>query len=118
MLKVIRQVLVALSGWFFLESAFEMYILTPLHGPQMLFFSLAHIAPLLLLPILFVSGLAFICLMVFAAALQVGRFNSGLGEGQRVRNVMLIILCVQAVHIGLLLTYDHWAIALFAMRSI
>lgn len=117
MLKVISQVLVVASGLFFLESAFEMYILTPLQGPQMLFFSVAHIAPLLLLPILFVSGLAFICLMVFAAALQVGRFKSWLGVAQGYRRVMLIILCVQAIHIILLLAYDHWAFALFAGRS-
>jgi hypothetical protein len=35
----------------FFETAFEMYFLTPLQGPQMLFFSLAHIAPITL-PIL------------------------------------------------------------------
>ena len=83
----------------------------------MLFFALAHIAPIAL-PILFMSGLAFICLMVFAALLQVSRFNYCLAAAQSYRKGMLIILCVQVSHISLLITYDHWAVALFANRGI
>ena len=34
------------------------------------------------------------------------------------RKVMLMIVCVQVIHISLLLTYDHWAGALFGNRGI
>lgn len=55
----------AAGSVFFIESAFETYLLTPMRGRQMLFFSLAHIAPgffwVVALP-----GLAFAALAVFA----------------------------------------------------
>ncbi len=116
-LKITGWILIVASGLFFFETAFEMYFLTPLQGPQMLFFSLAHIAPITL-PILIMSGLAFICLMVFASLLQVSRFNSWSGARSSYRKAMLIVLCVQIIHVSLLVTYEHWAIALFANRGI
>ena len=116
-MEIIVKILIVASSLFFLETAFEMYLLTPLQGPQMLFFSLAHIAPIAL-PILFMSGLAFICLMVFASLLQISRLNSWFASAQSYRNSMLIILCVQVIHLSLLITYDHWSVAVLANRGI
>lgn len=116
-MKIAGQILIVASGLFFFETGFEMYFLTPLRGTQMLFFSLAHIAPITL-PILIMSGLAFVCLMVFALVLQVSRFSPWFGAVRGFRKAMLIVLCVQIMHVCLLMTYDHWAVAFFADRGI
>jgi hypothetical protein len=116
-MKTLGNILIAASALFFIETAFEIYLLTLAHGQQMLFFSLAHIAPSVLL-IVALSGIAFICLAVFALVVVilnlVGKLDS-LGTYPR---FMLIVLCVQIVHSVLLLTYDRWAAALFASGGI
>ena len=104
--------LIVASLPFFLDTAFEMYLLTLAHGQQMLFFSLAHIAPALLL-IVWISGIAFACLGVFALGVVVLNLVGVLNAERRYARMMLIILLVQVVHTALLLTYDRWASALF-----
>ena len=105
--------LIAASLPFFLETSFEMYLLTLMHGQQMLFFSLVHIAPWLL-ALVAVSGIAFLCLAVFALGVVI---LNPLGvisiEGRHAR-MMLVILLVQVAHTALLLTYERWASALFS----
>ena len=109
-LRIVGNTLIAASSLFFLETAFEMYFLTLLHRQQMLFFSLAHLAPMALV-IVFLSGIAFLCLAIFALVVQLIRINGKLNPVGYAR-FMLIVLCVQVIHIVLLLTYDAWAPAL------
>ena len=108
-MKTFGNILIAASLPFFLETSFEMYLLTPLHGQQMLFFSVAHIAPLAFLLILGLSGLAFGCLALFALATLILNFAGVINTGKGYARAMLIILSVQAVHTILFLTYDLWA---------
>jgi hypothetical protein len=112
-LKWIGNILIIASSLFFVETAFEMYLLTVTQGPQMLFFSLVHIAPALF-GLVVLSGVAFLCLAVFAFGVQVMKLAGRLKTSGRYSTFMLIILCVQVIHAALLLTYDRWALALFS----
>jgi hypothetical protein len=105
--------LIAASLPFFLGTAFEMYVLTPAQGPQMLFYSLAHTFPPLLL-VVWLSGIAFVCLAVFAVSVLVSKMVGVLHADRRYVTMMLLILLVQAAHAALLLTYDRWAAAVFS----
>src|SRR6185295_1665669 len=110
--KLIGNSLVVASALFFLETSFEMYFLTLSQGQQMLGFSLAHIAPWLL-GLVFISGIAFLALAVFALVLQIWKLIGRLEPLAHYARFMLIVLCVQVVHGVLLVTYDGWAAALF-----
>jgi len=110
--KLFGNILVAASSFFFLETAFEMYFLTLTQGQQMLGFSLAHIAPPVLILVI-LSEFAFVCLVVFALTVQILKLAGRLKSLGRYSLFMLVILCVQIVHGVLLLTYDRWAAALF-----
>ena len=112
-MKILGNILLAASSLFFVETAFEMYVLTLLQGQQMLFFSLAHIAPVAL-GIVALSGIAFVGLAMFAFTVQLMRFKGKWSTGAWYPKFMLIVLCVQVIHIVLLLTYDAWASALFS----
>jgi hypothetical protein len=111
--KLVGNLLIAVSAIFFLETAFEMYFLTLTQGQQMLGFSLAHIAPPFVILSVFLSGIAFLCLAGFALVLQIIRLAGRLKSLSRYSTFMLVVLCVQIVHGTLLLTYDRWAAALF-----
>ena len=111
-LKWVGNTLIAASALFFLDTAFEMYFLTLMQGQQMLGFSLAHIAPAILVLVL-LSGIAFMGLAVFALVIQILKLTGRLKSLGRYSTFMLIVLCVQIVHGVLLLTYDRWAAALF-----
>ena len=111
--KEIGNMLVAASSVFFLQTSFEMYFLTLTRGPQMLFFSMAHGAPIFFLLVL-LSGIAFVCLGLWAFGVTVLSLAGKLNISGNYRRLMLIVLIVQVVHSALLLTYERWASALFA----
>jgi len=110
--KLIGNALIVASSLFFFETAFEMYFLTLTQGQQMPGFSLAHIAPWLL-GLVFLSGVAFLALAVFALVLQIVKLTGHLKPVARYASFMLVVLCVQIVHGALLVTCDRWAAALF-----
>ena len=107
-MKTIGTFLMVASLPFFLDTAFEMYLLTLIHGQQMLFFSLVHIVPGFLL-IVWLSGVAFVCLAVFALGVVVLNLSGVLNAEKRYARMMLIVLLAQVAHAGLLITYDGWA---------
>jgi hypothetical protein len=109
--QTIGKFLIVASLPFFLDTAFEMYLLTLTQGPQMLFFSLAHVAPILLV-VVWLSGIAYASLMVSALGVVVLSLVGVLNAEKSYARMMLIILLVQSAHTALLLTYDHWAAAL------
>ena len=105
-------ILIATSSIFFVESAFEMYVLTPVHGRQMLFFSLAH-GSLSLFLVVALSGVAFVTLAVFAFVAVLSCLTRRPGSGGSYPRMMLVVLPAQLVHTTLLLTYETRAAALF-----
>lgn len=85
-------------------TAFEMYGLTII-GPQMLFFSISHALPLILLVVL-VSSLFFLAL----AALNILFLLPKLREKIQIPSLTLtIVLGVQLLHVSALLTYENWS---------
>lgn len=112
-MKKLGNALIAASSLFFVESAFEMYLLTYMHGHQMLFFSLAHVSFVLFCAVA-LSGVAFAALAVFALVIVSSNLLGRSGAGGSYHRLMLSVLLVQSVHTILLLTYDWWAGALFS----
>lgn len=112
-MKTVGKFLIAASLPFFLDTSFEMYLLTLMHGRQMLFFSLAHVSPGLLL-LVWLSGVAFACLAVFALGVVILNLIGALNAEKSYARRMLIILLVQVAHTSLLLTCDLWASSLFS----
>ena len=108
-LKWLGNSLIAASSIFFVETSFEMYFLTVTQGPQMLGFSLAHIAPPMVIGLVFLSALFFLFLAAFALSLQIVRLAGRLRSMSRYANFLLVILSIQTIHGVLLLTYDRWA---------
>jgi len=92
---------------FILESAFELYGLTLVYGPQMLFFSLAHTGGLLVL-ILFLSAVC-AALALLSGLFLLAAYAGGSAEGAVSRRVVLIAVIALAVHITLLMTYNIWS---------
>lgn len=111
--KLVGNFLIAASSLFFFETAFEMYFLTLTQGQQMLGFSFVHIAPPIVILLVFLSGIAFLCLAGFALVIQVIRLSGSLKSLSGYSTFMLVVLCVQIIHGTLLLTYDRWAATLF-----
>jgi len=112
-MKRLGNILIAASSVFFIETAFEMYLLTYMHGPQMLFFSLAHAAPILFLAVA-LSGVAFVALAVFAFVVVLSNLLGKPAADGGYRRAMSVVLLVQVAHAALLWTYETWAAALFA----
>jgi TRAP-type C4-dicarboxylate transport system permease small subunit len=110
-LKWLGNCLIAISALFFLETSFEMYFLTLTQGPQMLGFSLIHIAPLAVVILVFMSAISFLLLAAFALIVQIVRLAGGLKSASHYSRFLLLVLCVQLIHGLLLLTYDRWSLA-------
>jgi hypothetical protein len=111
-MKKIGNVLIVGSSPFFLGTALEMYVLTVIRGPQMIGFSMAHIAPGLFI-LMMLSGLFYLCLATFALVLVVMKLLRWPVTEARYIRLMLIVLSVQIVHTSLLLTYDYWSPVVF-----
>ncbi|MGZ3240366.1 MAG: hypothetical protein ACXU7Z_08090 [Burkholderiaceae bacterium] len=88
-----------------LWSAFEMYLLT-LGGAQMLFFSIVHTMPSLVIVVL--VGIAALVLVVLQSfvALIFSRYREKVGIPA---NAAVIIGALSALHLALLFTYDRWS---------
>jgi hypothetical protein len=110
--KKLGSALIFGSLLFFVETAFEMYVLTCARGPQMIWFSVAHVAPVVLILIM-LSGLLYLCLSVFALAIVVARWIKRPITTPRYAKLMLVILAIQIIHSFLFLTYDRWSSLLF-----
>lgn len=112
-IKRLGNILLAGSLLFFLETAFEMYVLTMLRGPQMIGFSIAHVKQILLVLVL-VSALCYLCLLAFAAVVSTiylaGRTGVSIGYGR----FMIGVFLIQVVHLSLLLSYDSWSSRFFS----
>lgn len=95
---------------FFIQTSLEMYLFTLTNGPQMLFYSIAHGFPFLLLIVL-LSGIAFVSSILYTSVIICTRLLGRLpGRGQPVSS-MAVILVFQIAHLFLLLTYDYWSTA-------
>ena len=106
-MKTTGYVLLVLAAPVFVETAFEMYILTFLQGPQMLGFALTHTLPLWVLDALIVSFIAFYALALYSLVVIVGWLVGKRRDWQ----VTLYgwVLLIQLIHVVLLETYSSWA---------
>jgi hypothetical protein len=111
-MKKWSNILIAGSSLFFLETAYEMYVLTNMRGPQMLGFSIIHIAPGFAL-LVFLSALIYLSLAMFAFVILVMRLVGKFSLDNGYAKFMLIVLIVQVIHTSLLLTYNKWVMTLF-----
>jgi len=92
---------------FVLESAFELYGLTLVYGPQMLFFSLAHTGGLLV-PVLVASAIGGV-LAVAAGVVMLAAATFGPRPASGTIRACVLITIALATHMALLATYDYWA---------
>ncbi len=100
-------VLLALPGY--LWSSFEMYGLTLVFGSQMLFFSIVHTSPILVL--LVMMGVAFCSVwwILSLVALIVEGYQSRIGAPRAHHIAFLVTI---GSHLLMLMFYDEWASSL------
>lgn len=108
-MKHLGTFLICGSSLFFIETAFEMYVLTALKGPQLIGFSLAHILPFVLF-LVFLSAFCYFALAIFAITVVVLEKLGKVFVAKEYSNRMLVLFCLQALHTTLFLTYDWWAV--------
>ena len=106
-MRKLGYLLVLLAAPFFFRTAFEMYFLTVMHGPQMLFFSLMHTAGPALLLVLACSGVSFLLLALYSV-IACGRLILRKTTGEH-EKTFTWILGLQLLHIALLCLYDYWS---------
>jgi hypothetical protein len=98
---------------YLLASSYEMFVLTPRHGPQMIFFSAVHSWPGWLVAVLFTSWLLYYALLAVSAVItlftSLGKFKTY----PRFVRSMQAAFCILAVHLALVLLYGCWSDALF-----
>jgi hypothetical protein len=91
---------------FLLDSVYEAYVLTPMRGPQMLGFVVAHTwLGLFVWP----SALIYAISLLYSAALLLVLMLRSKATPDRFKSVLAIYLTVSAVHCGLLSTYNQWS---------
>lgn len=105
--RVLRLLAIA-SAPFLLESAFEMYVLTLVNGPQNLFFSIAHLWPIAMV-IIAISGLSSLCLLTLMLATTLGPAVRSVRGGERFPLARVVVTTLLGVHLVLLATYGVWA---------
>lgn len=109
--------LLSFSSVFFLVTAIEMYVLTLLHGPQMLFFSLLHIAPLIFLVVLAASALAYVFHLILGLVVVALNLAKKSSWSETLSSRMRLVILFQVIHTFLLLTYSYWSSSLFSTSS-
>lgn len=113
-IKTIGFGLLAASLFYLQRSFFELYYLTALQGPQMIFFSIVHLWPEWLLYLFFASGLAYYTYVIFALVISLVSFFKKLTGHNRYINFVRISLLFLGVHLILEMTYGKWSYALFS----
>lgn len=107
-MKKLGNILIGGSSFFFLETAFEMYVLTIVRGPQMLGFWMVHTARVFLILVV-LSGFSYMCLAAFALFVLASKWFGKVPIEDRHARLMSIVLSIQLIHTSLLLTYDYWS---------
>jgi hypothetical protein len=101
--------LAAGAALFTLRAAFEMFVLTPRFGPQMLFFSLIHVWPLGRIILFGLSGLAYALLV----PLTLWQLVVAVVQKPRRARWDTLLAVALALHVAALASYGVWAPALF-----
>ena len=100
-------ILLLLSAPFWFLSGCEMYVLTPLRGPQLLGLSRAHSGHPLVILLLPVSAISFVLLGVYSLILFTFTLRPMPMTGHE--RCLARLFIVQAVHGALFLLYDNWS---------
>jgi hypothetical protein len=101
-------VLSAAAVPFLFESSLEIYVLTLLLGPQMVFFSVVHTASSFLLYGLMLSGACLALATVFGLVCVVARRLGALGPPFPIV-IVAVFTALFASHIALFASYDWWS---------
>lgn len=105
------KILLALAAPFILWTSFEMYFLT-LFGPQMLFFSIIHAYPNIVL-MNSLSAPFYLLLAIYIGVLLIlARFKS---IHVLPTNILGTVLAFQLLHVLALVTYQQWAFSWFRL---
>jgi hypothetical protein len=106
-------ILLALSSLFVIQSSYELFILTPIRGPQNIFYSAFHTWPGWLLVLFIISWIAYYLYLIFSiVALLMKRFlkkHKNIAYPKLLINSFYILL----IHLIFVVTYKYWAVALF-----
>ena len=100
-------ILLLLSAPFFLETGFEMYVLTAFTGPQMLGFALMHSRGMVGLVALGVSALSFLVLGIFSLVVLCRLLGTKIAD--RRQKLFAWVFGVQVLHTVLFFLYDYWS---------
>jgi hypothetical protein len=106
-------VLTALAAPFLLESSLEIYVLTLLFGPQMVFFSVVHTGSPFLLYGLMGSAACLALAAIFGLVCLAGRKLGALGPPFPI-TIVALLTALFTCHIALLASYDWWSARFFA----
>ncbi len=102
------KVLLLLAGPAYIWTAFEMYILS-LMGSQMLFFSVAHSAPIFLV-FLLISGALYLALLLTNIYYVAFSDNPAIE-----RKPIIVLIASQMLHIAFLFSYENWGSSEFCI---
>jgi hypothetical protein len=118
-------VLLFASGFFILRSSYEMFILTPSYGSQMVFFSLMHTWSSPAVIAFFLSWFAYYAFVLYVLVSLASNFAVHHGVSSRVIHWLagprdqswsrLVYLSASLVllHLTAMVTYGYWSSALF-----
>jgi hypothetical protein len=115
--KALGYALLVAALLFVYQSSFELYVLTPLRGPLMVFFSILHLWPRWLLYLFFGSWAAFYAYLLFAIAVSVLGYLRRFNVHRRYFRFIRATVLVFGLHLILMWTYEKWAYALFSKGS-
>ena len=131
------------SSFFLVRSSYEMFVLTPLYGPQMVFYTLMHTWPERSVKLFFMSWSAYRPFVYFAVLFAVIRLICSITRaGSRAVGaettetprtpfvfrairwlsgppgyawsvLIYLVAALAAFHFGAAMTYDSWSTALF-----
>jgi len=114
-------ILLSLSALFLLRSSYELFVLTPLRGPQMVFFSLLHTWSAPAVIAFFLSWLAYYALVLYALVALVARlavsrtvssrFVQWLGgpPGSSWSIAVYVGTSLVLIHLLAMITYENWS---------
>ena len=98
-----------LSLFFFVRSSFELFYLTCMYGPQMIFFSLVHSWPEWAVNAILVSWFAYYAFLFFAVIVAVQSLFQSKEASTKLVRYSRYALIIYSAHFILLSTYDFWS---------
>ena len=112
-MKITSYILLVLSSLFVIQSSHELFILTPLGGPQNIFFSILHTWPSWLIILFFISWLAYYLYLLLSVDVILMKKFSKKYKDIKYTKALMNSFYVLLTHFIISMTYQYWAVALF-----